>query len=264
MSTPQFKNFLFEITPDGIAIVTINRPEVRNAMDNDSWDSMYAISAHCMKDSSIKAVVITGAGDKSFAAGADLNSIKAKTPADVFMNFSTTRESAYNWENMPKPVIAAVNGYAFGGGCEIAMSCDIRIASTRAKFALPECGVGVIPGNGGTQRLARLVGYGLAKDMILTGRVLNAQEALDNKLVTYVVEPDELMNKAMEIARTAASKAPTAIALAKKVLPASMNADLVTGVTMESLAFAAAQGTADKLEGCNAFLEKRNPEFPGK
>lgn len=264
VEVPELKNMLLDLSEEGILTITINRPEVYNAMNNDSWESLYKAALFARDTPEVRVVIITGAG-KAFVSGADLNALKVRTTTDVLMQtMSTTREAASIFESMNKAVIAAVNGFALGGGCEIALSCDIRIGSTKARFGLPELGVGQIPGNGGTQRLARVVGMGLAKDMILTGRMLKGEEALRANLITYMVEPEELMDKALEVAKTILTKAPTAVALAKRVVPAAMNVDITTGVMLESLAFAAIQATADKAEGVDAFLSKRDPQFPGK
>lgn len=247
---------------DGICLVTVNRPEVRNALSAQVLTDLTAVLDHARDDDEVSVLVITGAGNKAFIAGADITQLQHYTP-------STALESAMQRafdaiEGFPKPTIAAVNGFALGGGCELAMSCDIRIASERAKLGLPETNLGVLPGAGGTQRLARLVGTGRAIEMILTGRFIDAEEALRIGLVTSVVAPDALLDAARQTAATIAAKGPLAVRLAKLVVRAGMDADQSTGQVVERLAQAVLYGSEDKTEGTAAFLSKRTAEFRGR
>ena len=247
---------------DGVCLVTIDRPEVRNALSSQVLTDLTAVLDHVRDDDEVSVLVITGAGDKAFVAGADITQLQHYTP-------STALESAMqrvfnSIEDFPKPTIAAVNGFALGGGCELAMACDIRIASGRSKFGLPETNLGVLPGAGGTQRLARLVGTGRAIEMILTGRFIDADEALRIGLVTSVVDPDALLDAAHETAATIAAKGPLAVRLAKLVVRTGMDTDQGTGLVVERLAQAVLYGSEDKTEGTAAFLGKRSAEFQGR
>lgn len=245
-----------------IAVVTINRPEVRNSLSRQVLDDLNAVLAHAEQDDAIGALVFTGAGDKAFAAGADITQLQNYTPASALESYMQRTYDAI--EQFGKPTIAAVNGYALGGGCELAMSCDIRIASSRAKFGLPEPTLGVLPGAGGTQRLGRLVGVGRAIEMILTGRFADAEEALRIGLVTSIAEPGELLRTARETASTILAKGPLAVRLAKLVVRTGLDADQGTGLVVERLAQALLYGSSDKAEGAAAFLDKRTPEFKGE
>lgn len=245
-----------------IALVTINRPEVRNSLSRQVLDDLGAVLAHAEQDETIGALVFTGVGDKAFAAGADITQLQNYTPASALESHMQRTYDAI--EQFPKPTIAAVNGYALGGGCELAMSCDIRIASSRARFGLPEPTLGVLPGAGGTQRLGRLVGVGRAIEMILTGRFIDAEEALRVGLVTQVAEPDALLAAARETAETILAKGPLAVRLAKLVVRTGLDADQNTGLVVERLAQALLYGSSDKAEGAAAFLDKRTPDFKGE
>ncbi|PRA00209.1 enoyl-CoA hydratase [Arthrobacter sp. MYb224] len=244
---------------DGVAWLTINRPESLNAMNQHVIARMHGLLDEIELDSAIEVVVFTGAGDKSFVAGADINELAARSPIDALggrMQNLYDRIAKY-----PKPTVAAVNGFAFGGGHELALCCDVRIGSTQALFALPETGLGIIPSAGGTQRLARIVGIGRATDMILTGRRLDAFQALQAGLITELVEADELMASAQKLARKIASKGPLAIKLAKLVVSRGFDVDHETGMLLEQLAQALAYSSEEKQEGTRAFLEKRRPDF---
>lgn len=257
----EFKYFLYEVI-NGVAVFTVNRPEVRNALNTECWEEIGRFADHINAAEDVKLAVITGAGEKAFVAGADINSLKERTMVSVLggmVQGVLRRLSACE-----KPVIAAINGAAFGGGCELAMACDIRIAAENAKFGLPELGLGVIPGAGGTQRLARLIGLGRAKEMILTGRQVTAQEAFQMGLVTQVVPSAVLMDAVMETAGTILSKGPLAVRLAKKVVDISLSTDDESGMLLELLSYAVAIASEDRLEGAAAFLEKRPPDFRGK
>ena len=257
----EFQHFLYEEN-DGIAVFTVNRPEAYNALNTDCWGEIERFIAHVNAEESVKLAIITGAGEKAFVAGADIKVLKERTMVSVLSG--AAQGALKRIATCEKPIIAAVNGIAFGGGCELAMACDIRIAAEHAKFALPELGLGVIPGAGGTQRLAKLVGLGRAKEMILTGRPIRAEEALQIGLVTKIVPQEQLMEAAYETAAMILSKGPLAVRLAKKAIAASLSADEESGMLIEMLSYAIAVASEDKAEGVAAFLEKRTAEFKGQ
>jgi enoyl-CoA hydratase len=249
-------------TQDGVVVVTINRPQVRNALSAEVVRDLRAVLDAYAEDETVHALIFTGAGDKAFAAGADIRQLRDRTFKD---GLAGGMQKLYDEiEDYVKPTIAAVNGYALGGGCELALACDIRIASTNAKFGLPELNLGIIPGAGGTQRLARLVGVGRALEMILTGRMIEAAEAERIGLVSRVVEPEQLVAAAKEVAAAVAAKGPVAVRLARLAVKAGIETDLRTGLLVERLAQAIAFETEDKLEGTSAFLEKRKPQFKNR
>ena len=244
---------------DGSAVLTINRPEVRNAINSTVLGRISRALDDLADNDDAQIVIFTGAGDKAFVAGADINELAVRKPKD---GLRAAMQGVYEKvEQFHKPTIAAVNGYAFGGGHELALACDIRIASSNAQFALPETSLGIMPAAGGTQRLARLVGVGRATEMILTSRRVTAQEALSMGLVTDVVEPEDLMPTAKETARTILSKGPLATQLAKTVVRHGFDADHGTGILLERLAQAVLYSSAEKVEGTTAFLEKRVPDY---
>ncbi|MDN5632053.1 MULTISPECIES: enoyl-CoA hydratase/isomerase family protein [Kocuria] len=246
---------------DGIALVTVNRPEVRNAINATVLQALTRTLEELAADDAVQVLIFTGAGDKAFVAGADINELAVRTPRD---GLKATMQGVYEKvEQFPKPTIAAVNGYAFGGGHELALACDIRVASTNAQFALPETGLGIMPAAGGTQRLAKLVGLGRATEIILTGRRVKADDALAMGLVTNVVEPEQLLETARETANAIMAKGPLAIQLAKTVVRHGFDVDHQTGILLERLAQSVLYSSAEKAEGTNAFLEKRSPDFQG-
>jgi enoyl-CoA hydratase len=248
-----------------IAILTINRPEVRNALNLQVKQECLDTLREADADPEVRVVIVTGTGDKAFAAGADIGELQHRTAvSEILPQARVTRELAWQLENMSKPTIAAVNGYALGGGCEVALACSLRIASDTARFGLLEINLGIIPGNGGTQRLTHLVGRGRAMQMILTGEMVDAQEAYRIGLVNQVVPPDRLMEAAKELARKIASKPPLAVMLAKQAVNQALESGLSAGLEYESKLFALLCGTADKTEGVSAFLEKRPPQFRGE
>ena len=258
MSTQNTDVLTVDVT-DGIALVTVNRPEVRNAINAAVLRAITETLAELAENEDVQVLVFTGAGDKAFVAGADINELAVRTPKD---GLKATMQSVYEKvEQFPKPTIAAVNGYAFGGGHELALACDIRIASTNAQFALPETGLGIMPAAGGTQRLAKLVGLGRATEIVLTGRRVKAEDALAMGLVTQVVEPDELLDTARETAQAIMAKGPLAIQLAKTVIRHGFDVDHQTGILLERLAQSVLYSSAEKAEGTTAFLEKRAPDF---
>lgn len=249
-------------TQDGVGVITVNRPDVRNAMNRRVMQDLRAALEEMREDNGVGVVVFTGAGEKAFVAGADIGELRDRTMLD---GLAARMQVIYDEiEDLEKPTIAAVNGYALGGGCELAMACDIRLASENARFGLPETALSIIPGAGGTQRLARLVGKGRAVEMILTGRMISADEAHSIGLVTQVVPQPDLMDAARETARTILSKGPLAARLAKLAVHSGFETDQRTGQILERLAQAVLYTSEDKQEGTEAFLEKRSPDFKGR
>ncbi len=257
-----FQNILLE--KDGhIALITLNRPEVRNALDPRTWAEIRSAVRDCRFDRDVRVVIITGAGGKAFASGADIRSLRERETLDVLR--AEAQESLNDIENLDKPVIAAIDGFALGGGCELAMACDIRIATARSRLGQPEVNLGIIPGAGGTQRLQRLVGIGKAKELIFTGEIISAQEAREIGLVNKVVEqPEDLLPAAREMAQKIISKGPVAVSLAKAAINVGANTDINSGLLFEKFAQTIAFSTGDRIEGTTAFLEKRQPDFKGK
>ena len=239
-----------------VGILTIDRPEALNALNSAVLAELDAAITAVEQNDGIRAVILTGAG-RSFVAGADIAEMKEFSSIDG-KQFGVRGSGIFlRLENLPKPVIAAVNGFALGGGCELAMACDIRIASEKAKFGQPEVGLGITPGFGGTQRLPRIVGISKAMELILTAKTIGAAEALEIGLVSQVVSPEELMDKAMELASAICANAPIAVAESKRCIRMGMQTDIATGSAFESEAFGVTCGTQDKNEGMGAFLEKR-------
>ncbi|MBQ9687145.1 MAG: enoyl-CoA hydratase/isomerase family protein [Oscillospiraceae bacterium] len=257
----EFKHFLLTIDEDGIAVFTANHPEKLNAMDADSWREMIAFFTWADTAEEVKAIIVTGAGDKAFIAGADINSLAVKRPVDCLNDIGQDANRLI--ENCSKPVVCAVNGYAFGGGCEVAIACDFRIVAENALFALPETGLGILPGAGGTKRLSRLIGLGRAKDMILLGTQVDAQEAVRIGLASKCVPQDQLMDEARRVCKKLLKRGPVAIKVAKKVLNASFTCGDDVSSMLEYLALSALCGTEDKQEGVTSFLEKRKPSYKG-
>ncbi len=246
-----------------IALMTINRPEKLNALNILTREEILDAFKALRKDDDTRVVIVTGAGEKAFVAGADINDFVGKTAIEQRRIMLSTR--AFDViEDFPKPVIAMINGYALGGGCELALSCDIRIASTTAKFGQPEIKLGIIPGGGGTQRLTRLIGEGKSMELILTGDVIGADEALRLGLVNHVFAPGELSSKTMEIAEKIAGMSPVALSMAKRSVKNASRQELRAGLESEIELFALAFSSEDKEEGVRAFLEKRKPEFRGR
>ena len=239
-----------------VAILTINRPEALNALNSQVLSDLDEAITKVEADNGVHAVILTGAG-RSFVAGADIGEMKGFSARDG-KKFGVHGGGVFlRLENLSKPVIAAVNGFALGGGCELAMSCDIRLASEKAKFGQPEVGLGITPGFGGTQRLPRIVGISKAMELILTAKVINAAEAERIGLVSAVYPPEELMDKAMELANAICANAPIAVAESKRCIRMGMQTDIATGSAFEAEAFGVTCGTEDKDEGMGAFLEKR-------
>jgi enoyl-CoA hydratase len=246
-----------------VAIITINRPDKMNALNQQVGEEVMAALEEMATDDSVGAIVITGAGEKAFVAGADIGEFEGRDPFDQrhAMRFPRIYDVM---ATSPKPVIAMINGFCLGGGCEMAMSCDIRVASEKARLGQPEINLGLIPGGGGTQRLPRLVGQGHAMRLILTGDMIGAQEAKEIGLVDLVVSADELRETTLELAAKIASKSPLTVKVAKQAIRASQRLAIEEGIIYERDLFCLCFSTADKEEGVKAFLEKRPAEWKGR
>ena len=246
---------------NGLATITFNRPQVRNALNYQAFDEALEAAIDADADDTVRVLILTGAGDRAFVAGADIEELRARNTLTELGKRSAQRRVLANLlETMSKPTIAAINGFALGTGLELAMACTIRIASDNARFGQPEINLGIMPGNGGSQRLPRLVGEGRAMEMILTGDLINAQEAYRIGLVNRVVPQTELMHQVKELA----AKSPLAVKLAKNAIHTGFNMSLGEGIEYENKLFAILCGSQDKQEGMNAFLEKRQPDFQGR
>lgn len=246
-----------------IAYVTLNRPQSMNAITLEMAEELIDFSRYFEMSSQLHVAIITGAGEKSFAAGADIGSLGELSALDNF-NYRPFVEAANCFEDGNKPVIAAINGYALGGGFELSLGCDLRIASGNATFGFPETGLAIIPGAGGTARLAKNVGISLAKDLILTGRRMGAQEALQHGLVSAVVPQDKLLEEATKLAEKLLQKGPVALSFAKKGIKASMELDTKNSLLVEGLMAGLIFSTQDRQEGTAAFSQRRKPIFQGK
>ncbi len=249
---------------ENIAVITVNRPKFLNALNTEFFFELSELIDSIEKDDSIRAVIVTGAGEKAFVAGADISEMQNKTVLEAREFSALGNRVMLKLENLNKPVIAAVNGFALGGGCELAMACDIRIAGNRAKFGQPEVGLGIIAGFGGTQRLSRLVGSGIAKEILYTGDMINAERAYEIGLVNRVVDATEVLEEAKKMAKTIASKSPLGIVFTKKAVNEGSNLDLERAVSLEVELFGSLFSTADQTEGMSAFLEKRQAVFKGE
>lgn len=256
-----YKNFLFSIE-NNIALFQINRPDVRNALNLECWQEISQFIDDINSNDDVRVAIITGVGEKAFAAGADINMLKERSFVDALSG--SAQSTLTKLENSQKPIIAAVNGYAFGGGCELALACDIRVVSHNAIFGLPELSLGILPGAGGTQRLAKLVGLGRAKDVILAGRTFSGEEAVNIGLAYKAVPQEELINAATDIAKNILAKGPLALRLTKQIINASMSTDTNAGLLLELLGYSLLVGSEDKREGIDAFFEKRKPNFNGR
>ncbi len=259
----ELQNILFE-SKDNVAIVKINRPKKMNALNETTLKELDKVFNEIKNDKDIYVVILTGEGEKAFVAGADISELNG---LDVISakKFAEFGQAVFNTiENLGKPVIAAVNGFALGGGCELALACHFRIASENAKFGQPEVNLGIIPGYGGTQRLAKQINSGRALQLILTGEMINAEEAYRLGLVNNVYKQEELLEKALEIAKTIASKGQIAVRYALQAVVASNNLSVPEGLRLEASLFSLTTGTEDFKEGTSAFLEKRKPNFKDK
>lgn len=258
-----YENVLLE-KEDKLAVLYINRPKALNALNNDTLLEIDNVIKEINEDPQVEVLIITGAGDKAFVAGADI-AFMQNLSAIEGREFGALGQKVFRAiELMEKPVIAAVNGFALGGGCELAMCCDFRIASTAAKFGQPEVGLGITPGFGGTQRLPRLVGSGMAKQLLYTADVIDANEALRVGLVNQVVEPEALMETVKKIAKKISAKGPVAVRLSKVAANEGMQTDIDRAMTIEADVFGLCFATKDQKEGMTAFLEKRKAAFVGK
>ena len=255
-----YKNILVQ-NSDQICYLTINRPKYLNSLNNETINELSFCIKEIIQNKEIKCVILTGAEKKAFVAGADIKEF-AKFTSEEGENLARDgQKKLFDFiENFPKPVIAAINGFALGGGLELAMACHIRLASNNAKMGLPEVSLGVIPGYGGTQRLAQLVGKGKAMEMIATGRMIDANQALNYRLVNNIVPPEELISTCKELASQIAKNSPNAISAAIKSINAGFNSNL-NGFEVEINSFGSCFGTEDFIEGTSAFLEKRKPNF---
>lgn len=258
-----YKNILFEKS-DGIGFITINRPKVLNALNKETMVELKDVVRMIGTDSDIKVVIITGSGQKSFVAGADISEMQGMSALEGREWGKYSQDVFNEVENLPQPVIAAVNGYALGGGCELAMSCDIRIASDNARFGQPEVLLGVIPGFAGTQRLPRLVGKGRAKELLFTGKQIDAVEACRIGLVNSIVPLDKLMDTAKEMANLIMERGSIAVRLCKAAVNEGLDMDFESGQAYEREVFGLCFATEDQKEGMRAFVEKRKPAFIGK
>jgi enoyl-CoA hydratase len=251
------------VREDGVAVLTINRPEAMNALDLATLTELRDRIVDLRANDDVQVIVLTGAGDRAFAAGADIKYMSRLTVDEAKEWGHLGQHVGQLLEIAPKVSIAAINGFALGGGCELALACDIRYAATTAKLGQPEVNLGIIPGWGGTQRLARVCGLGVAKDLILTGRAVDADEALRIRLVSAVFEPGELLEKAMESAWVIAAKGPLALAAAKAATNHALQGDHVENLQSEAASFGELFESADAKEGMAAFVEKREPRFSG-
>ncbi len=246
-----------------VATLTINRPDKLNALNIATRSRMVEELNDLAANDDVRVVIVTGAGEKSFVAGADIAEFEGRSPVDQF-RVMTDSSMFLAVDEFPKPIIAAINGFCLGGGCELALACDIRIASEKAKLGQPEINLGLLPGGGGTQRLPRLVGMGAALKMLYTGDFIRADEAYRIGLVDEVVPPDQLQARAKELADTIASKSPVALRLIKQAVRTSARTSLDEGLKQEVTLFSLAFASEDKKEGVDAFLNKRQPTFTGR
>lgn len=258
-----YGNLLVEVS-ERIATVTFNRPKSLNALNPPTVRELGAAMEEVSSREDVGVVLLTGAGEKAFIAGADIAEMKAFTPVQA-LDFALLGQRVLSFiEQMSQPVIGVINGFALGGGCEVAMACDLLIAADTARFGQPEVNLGIIPGYGGTQRLPRLVGRNLAKELVLTGEMITAQRAYEIGLVNRVVPAAELMNTAREFAKKILSRGPVAVRMAKMAMNRGLDLDLGNACALEASLFAAGFSTADRGEGIAAFLEKRKANFTGK
>ena len=267
MSSPvtglTLENVLYE-KKDSIAYVTLNRPKVLNALNKKTWADLRTAFEAVRDDASVRGVILTGAGDKAFIAGADISELASVTAVEAEESSTFGQEVLNLVENLGKPVIAAINGFALGGGCETAMACTIRVASEQAKFGQPEVKLGLIPGGGGTQRMPRLVGKGRALQIILSGEIISAQEAYRIGLVNEVVPAADVITRAEAILKQIFSNAPIAVKYSLEAVNKGLETSVAEGLSLEASLFGLCAGTEDKREGTQAFLQKRAPQFQGR
>jgi enoyl-CoA hydratase len=258
-----FQTLLVDVT-DGVATVTVNRPDMLNALNDLVVAELFRAAVALKADAAVKGVIVTGAGAKAFVAGADIGELAQQGPREARERAHTGQAMVAAFETMGKPVVAAVNGFALGGGCELAMGCHVRIASETAKFGQPEVKLGLTAGYGGTQRLPRLVGRGRALHLLLTGETIDAQEAYRIGLVTKVVPPDQLRAEAAKLLRTILANGPVAVALTADAVQRGSDLSLADGLRVEAEVFGQVAATEDMKEGTKAFLEKRPAAFKGR
>ena len=260
---PTLENVLYE-KKGAIAYVTLNRPKVLNALNQRTWQDLRAAFEDARDDAEVRGAILTGAGDKAFIAGADIGELSRVTAVEAEES-STFGQGVLNLiENLGKPVVAAINGFALGGGCETAMACTIRVATENAKFGQPEVKLGVLPGGGGTQRLPRLVGKGRALQLILSGEMISAQEAYRIGLVNEVVPAADLITRAEAILKQIFANAPIAVRYSLEAVNKGLETSQAEGLALEASFFGLCAATQDKQEGTQAFLQKRAPEFQGR
>jgi enoyl-CoA hydratase len=258
-----FENLLYEVR-DSIAFITFNRPKVLNALNRKTDEELLLALGAAKLDANVRVLILTGAGDKAFVAGADINELAVRTPVDG-KEFSIFGQSVIHiLETMGKPSIAAINGFALGGGCELALACSIRLASKTARLGQPEVKLGILPGHGGTQRLARLCGKGVAHELILTGDMISAEEAMRIGLVNHIYEPAELMPAAEAMAKKIIANAPLAVQYSMEAVERGIEMPQEEGLFLEATLFGLCCATEDMHEGTKAFLEKRPAQFKGK
>lgn len=254
---------LKDVDDQGICTITLNRPDALNAMDGELVDFLWHHFYEMAYEPDVRVVILTGAGERSFCVGADLKERKGMDAMQVRKRIDDYGRCFEAIDSLPKPVICAINGFAFGGGLELALACDLRLMSTQAKVGLTELKLGIIPGAGGTQRLPRLIGAARAKQMIFTGERLNAERALEMGVINEACAPDDLMPRAHALATMMLDSAPIALAQAKLAIDAGLGTDLRTGLKLESRAYAVTIPTKDRIEGLEAFAQKRKPNFKG-
>lgn len=257
-----YENILFEVR-DGVGLLTFNRPKALNALNPATIEEVDDVIDRVRKDDAVRVLVLTGAGEKAFVAGADITRFPKMNPLEARAFAERGQEVFAKLEALPKPVIACANGFTLGGGCELAMSCDFIYASDKARFGQPEINLGIIPGFGGTQRLARLVGRARAKELCMTGEMIDARQALDLGLVAKVFPAEQLLEETLKVASQLAAKSQAALRTIKFVVDRGVDVDLRTGCALEAEAFGAAFAGQDAREGVAAFLEKRKPDFKG-
>jgi len=248
----------------GIMIVTLNRPEVLNAVNADLLQRCNQLAKEAYYDNQLRVVIITGAGDRAFCVGADMKERKDMDIARVRQFIQVIRDTFSLIENLPRPVIAAINGIALGGGTEMALACDIRIADPAATMGLTECKWGIIPGGGGTQRLPRLVGKGLAKELIFTARTVDAQEAMSIGLINKISQPGKSLEEALKMAEQICENGPIAVSQAKSVINRGVEMDINNALQIETNAYEVCIPTKDRIEGLVAFSQKRKPQYRGE
>jgi enoyl-CoA hydratase len=257
-----YENVMYEVQ-DNVGVLTFNRPKVLNALNPDTFREVEDVAAKVAADESVRALVLTGAGGKAFIAGADISEFPGMNPLQARLFSQMGQRVCFALERLPVPVIACVNGFALGGGCEVAMSCDFVYASEKSKFGQPEVNLGIMPGFGGTQRLVRLVGRSRAKELCMTGDQISAGEAREIGLVARVFSEEELWDKTMETARSLAKKGRASLQAIKETIDRGYDVDLENGCDLEQKAFGLCFASGDAKEGATAFLEKRKPEFKG-